>query len=306
MEKISIAIATYNGEKYLSKLLDSLLVQTVLPDEIIVSDDCSKDNTVQILEDYSKKLPIRILSNEINLGVNKNFEKAVGMCSGDYILICDQDDVWFPNNIEEKIRILKKLPEDQPALVTTQSIVTDKNSRILQKAYASKDVSDWRFLLTKCYQGTTMAFNRMVLNAMPKHWPEMFNEFPYDYCIYLTALLSGNVFASKEALMYYRTHDNNVSLKVSKVKNFLKQLFPTHKLYQDRISVSMTNNMKWLVSAIDEKMIISERKAYFESIFMCNKNCKINWIRFLRSENIPLSVRIRSLFGSMIYFFKDL
>ena len=151
-----------------------------------------------------------------------------------------------------------------------------------------------------------MAFNRMVLNAMPKHWPEMFNEFPYDYCIYLTALLSGNVFASKEALMYYRTHDNNVSLKVSKVKNFLKQLFPTHKLYQDRISVSMTNNMKWLVSAIDEKMIISERKAYFESIFMCNKNCKINWIRFLGSENIPLSVRIRSLFGSMIYFFKDL
>lgn len=306
MEKISIAIATYNGEKYLSELLDSILAQTVLPDEIIVSDDCSKDNTIRILKDYSKKLPIRVFSNEINLGVNKNFENAVKKCSGDYILICDQDDVWLTNNIEEKIRILKKLPKNQPALVTTQSIVTDKNSRILQKAYASKDVGDWRFLLTKCYQGATMAFNRMVLNAMPEHWPEMFDEFPYDYCIYLTALLSGNVYASKEALMYYRTHDNNVSLKVSKVKNFLKQIFPTHKLYQDRISVSMMNNIKWLVSAIDEKMIISERMACFEAISKCNKNCKINWIRFLKTENIPLSIRFQSLWGSMVYFLKEL
>lgn len=306
MEKVSIALATYNGGKYLSELLDSLLAQTILPNEIIVSDDLSKDNTIQILKDYSKKLPIRIFRNELNLGVNKNFENAVKKCSGDYILICDQDDVWFANNIEEKIRILEKLPKNQPALVTTQSIVADKNLKILQKAYASKDISDWLFLLTKCYQGTTKAFNRKLLDAMPRQWPETFKEFPYDYCIYLTALLTGNVYASKEALMFYRIHDNNASLKVSKFKNFIKHIFPTHKLYQDRISVSTMNNMRWLISAIDENLIIAERKKCFLSICDCAKKHKIDWFSFMKINCIPLSVKLRTVLGSIVFFFKEL
>ncbi|MDY6263405.1 MAG: glycosyltransferase [Fibrobacter sp.] len=305
-KKISIALATYNGEKYLSELLDSLLTQTVLPDEIVVSDDCSKDNTIQILRDYSKKLPIKVLCNESNLGVNKNFEKAVKMCSGDYILICDQDDVWLPNNIEKKICILEKMPQHLPMLVFSQSIVTDKNLRILQKRKLSKDIVDWRLLLTKHGQGTTMAFNRMLCNVLPKQWPNDFNIFPYDYYIYLTALLTGNVYTSKDALMFYRTHDNNASLKVSKFKNILKQIFPTYKLYQDRISVEMMNNMKWLLSAIDEKKIIAERKDCFEAISKCNNEKKIDWIRFLNIENVPRSIKLRSLLGTMAFFFKDL
>ena len=305
MEKVSIALATYNGGKYLSELLDSLLAQTILPNEIIVSDDLSKDNTIQILKDYSKKLPIRIFRNELNLGVNKNFENAVKKCSGDYILICDQDDVWLANNIEEKIRILEKLPKNQPALVTTQSIVADKNLKILQKAYASKDISDWLFLLTKCYQGTTMAFNRKLLDAMPRQWPETFKEFPYDYCIYLTALLTGNVYSSKEALMFYRIHDNNASLKVSKFRNFIKQIFPTQKLYQDRISVSMMNNMRWLISAIDENLIIVERRKIIDAFLQCRKDNKIRWTTFLRQKSIPFTIRFKSLCGSAVFSFKE-
>lgn len=306
MIKVSIALATYNGARYLPELLDSLSHQTLMPDEIIISDDCSNDNTVQILEQYSKKLPIRIIRNKSNLGVNKNFEKAIKNCTGDYILICDQDDVWFSNNIEEKIRVLEKMPTNQPALVTTQSVVTDKKLRILQKGYASKDIDDWRFLFTKHYQGTTMAFNRKLLDVLPGHWPETFGEFPYDYCIYLTALLTGNVYASKKALMCYRTHDNNVSIKVSKIKNFIKRIFPTHKLYQDRICIRMMNNMEWLLRAIDESVIIEERKSCFLSICNCVKKLRIDWLCFLRINSLPLSIRLRSIFGSVVFFFKEL
>lgn len=306
MTKVSIALATYNGATYLPELLDSLSHQTLKPDEIVISDDCSNDNTIRILERYSEELPIRIIRNKSNLGVNKNFEKAIKGCLGDYIFICDQDDVWFPNNIEEKIHILEEMSPNVPALVTTQSFVTDKKLRILQQRKLSKDINDWRYLLTKQGQGTTMAFNKKLLDALPKQWPEIFNEFPYDFCIYLTALLTGNTHASKEALMYYRTHDNNVSLKVSKIKNFIKQIFPTHKLYQDRISVSMMNNMRWLISAIDENLIIAERKKCFLSICDCAKKHKIDWFSFMKINCIPLSVKLRTVLGSIVFFFKEL
>lgn len=124
-KRISLAIATYNGANYLSELLNSLINQTVLPDEIIVVDDKSIDDTVLILKEYSSKLPIKIFENEKNYGVNLNFKKAVSLCSGDYILICDQDDVWFPENIETKVSLLEKLPRKQLNLVTSCSILTD-------------------------------------------------------------------------------------------------------------------------------------------------------------------------------------
>lgn len=305
MKKISIALATYNGATYLSELLDSLSHQTLKPDEIVISDDCSKDNTIQILEKYSKELPIRIIKNKSNLGINKNFERAIKGCVGDYILICDQDDVWYTNNIEEKICILERLPQNIPALVTTQSIVTDKNLRILQKRKLSKDINDWRYLLTMHGQGTTMAFNRKLLEAMPRQWPGTFNEFPYDYCIYLTALLTGNVYTSKEALMFYRTHENNASLKVSKVKNLLKQIFPTHKMYQNRISTRMMNNVEWLLAAVDENLIIVERRKFIDAFLQCRKDNKIRWTTFLRQKSIPFTIRFKSLCGSAVFSFKE-
>ena len=100
MPQISIAMTTYNGEKYLAEQLDSILSQTHTDWELIICDDCSTDSTWQILQEYAQKdSRIKIYKNEQNLGFKKNFEKAIGLCTGDYIALSDQDDVWFPEHL---------------------------------------------------------------------------------------------------------------------------------------------------------------------------------------------------------------
>src|SRR3989339_673267 len=98
---ISIAMCTYNGEKYIEQQLNSFLTQTILPNELVICDDCSKDKTIEILQEFSKKakFPVRIYLNEKNLGSTKNFEKAIGLSKGDIIFCSDQDDVWHNQKI---------------------------------------------------------------------------------------------------------------------------------------------------------------------------------------------------------------
>ncbi|URR35480.1 glycosyltransferase family 2 protein [Thermosynechococcus sp. HN-54] len=119
--RISIAMATYNGEKYLQEQLDSFLKQTCLPDELIVSDDCSNDNTVQILKNFTNYAPfeVKIYKNERNLGYAANFENALKQTSGNIIFLSDQDDVWFPNKIEYVIKIAQQ--NDQYLLYTNDA-----------------------------------------------------------------------------------------------------------------------------------------------------------------------------------------
>jgi glycosyltransferase involved in cell wall biosynthesis len=104
--KISVALCTYNGAKYLPEQLQSYLAQTRLPDELVVCDDGSTDATFSILENFrdTSSFPVIIARNEKQLGVIKNFEKAFSLCSGDVICPSDQDDVWMP----EKLSLIEK------------------------------------------------------------------------------------------------------------------------------------------------------------------------------------------------------
>ncbi len=101
---VSIALCTYNGEKFLPGQLDSLLAQDYAPIEIIAVDDCSNDNTWKILQEYVLKDDrLKLHQNKQNLGHTLNFERAIGLCSGDYIALADQDDLWEKNKISTLI-----------------------------------------------------------------------------------------------------------------------------------------------------------------------------------------------------------
>ena len=99
---ISVAMCTCNGEVYLREQLESILAQTMPPNELIVCDDASTDGTVAILESFKKAspFPVTIIVNKSRVGVCKNFENAVGHCSGDIIFLADQDDIWLPAKLE--------------------------------------------------------------------------------------------------------------------------------------------------------------------------------------------------------------
>lgn len=97
---ISVVMGTYNGEKYLREQLESIYGQTYKNIEVIVSDDCSTDNTVEILKGFSRDYGLIFTINKKNLGLVKNFEKVLSLAKGDYIALADQDDIWYPGKIE--------------------------------------------------------------------------------------------------------------------------------------------------------------------------------------------------------------
>ena len=110
--RISIAMATYNGANFLQRQLDSFLSQTRQPDELVVCDDGSSDDTFSILERFRQTAPfsVRIYRNAVNLGFTKNFEKALTKCTGDLVFLSDQDDIWLP----EKVAFVEEIFLENP------------------------------------------------------------------------------------------------------------------------------------------------------------------------------------------------
>jgi hypothetical protein len=137
--RVSIALATFNGERFLGEQLDSFLRQTRMPDELCVSDDCSDDGTLNILESFQSRapFPVRIISSGKRLGANLNFENAVSSCGGDVILFSDQDDVWLPRHVE----VLADLIESDSGIVAAAS-----NSKYVTEALAETGVDTQKSL----------------------------------------------------------------------------------------------------------------------------------------------------------------
>jgi glycosyltransferase involved in cell wall biosynthesis len=99
--KISVALCTFNGERFIQEQLQSILGQSRLPDELVVCDDGSTDHTVEILETFagSSPFPVRVMCNPIKLGPAQNFGQAIALCTGDLMAFCDQDDRWMPEKL---------------------------------------------------------------------------------------------------------------------------------------------------------------------------------------------------------------
>lgn len=110
--RLSIAMCTYNGAVFLPEQLSSFVTQTRLPDELVVCDDRSSDETVSLIEEFAAKspFPVRLYINDRTLGSNENFAKAIGLCEGDIIFLSDQDDVWLPQKLEKIERLFIECP----------------------------------------------------------------------------------------------------------------------------------------------------------------------------------------------------
>jgi glycosyltransferase involved in cell wall biosynthesis len=129
--RISVALCTFEGARFLEPQLESLAAQTRLPDELVACDDGSSDGTVEILRAFAGRspFPVRIEVNAATLRSTKNFEKAIGLCTGDLIATCDQDDVWLP----EKLALCEEAFARDPriGLVFSDAEVVDERLRPL-------------------------------------------------------------------------------------------------------------------------------------------------------------------------------
>ena len=131
--RVSVALCTYNGEKYLAQQLKSLAQQTRLPDELVVCDDCSSDSTPEMIQEFARTapFPVRFFRNPVNLRSTKNFEQAITLCDGDFISLCDQDDIWLPEKIASELSVL----EQDPTVggVFSDADLIDASSHMLDK-----------------------------------------------------------------------------------------------------------------------------------------------------------------------------
>ena len=150
---ISIAMTTYNGAQYIKEQIESILNQTIQDFELIICDDCSSDNTFELLQEYaSKDSRITALRNDKNLGFKRNFEKVIGLCKGDYIALSDQDDIWFPNHLE----ILKNAIKGKVMLSCARPIFVDEG------------IARHIFLGRSSFQGASMMIRKSFFDiALP-------------------------------------------------------------------------------------------------------------------------------------------
>jgi glycosyltransferase involved in cell wall biosynthesis len=127
-ERISVAMCTYNGERFLAQQLASIAQQSRLPDELVVCDDRSTDRTVAMIREFaaSVRYPVRIFENEHNLGVAANFERAIRLCEGNLIALADQDDIWYPIRLERSEQEFLAHPE-AGLIFSDADLIDDKN-----------------------------------------------------------------------------------------------------------------------------------------------------------------------------------
>ena len=216
--KISIAMCTYNGCKFLQEQLDSISSQTRLPDELIVCDDGSSDSTLSILKDFSDsaKFPVRIRCNSSRLGISKNFEQAISLARGNLIALCDQDDIWRHDKLEILVQQLCEKPE--VGYVFTDAIVINELGETIHESlwkevvfdrqqyaiFSRGPVGQLRVLFRgNKVTGATMAF-RAMLKAISLPIPEL---WAHDAWIAFASSINGiRGLAIHEPLIYYRRH----------------------------------------------------------------------------------------------------
>ncbi|RAJ92132.1 glycosyl transferase family 2 [Larkinella arboricola] len=215
---ISVALCTYNGEAYLSTQLQSLLTQSQLPDELIVCDDDSTDQTRIILEKFAADapFPVQIIRNTTRLGYNKNFEKALSLCSGDLIFICDQDDYWLPEKIATLSAYLIQHPETE--LVFSNAVIADANLNDTGRLFwdtvrfTTPIRERWRrgeamevLLDGNRVMGCASALRRRLLTLLLPI-PALPN-YIYDGWLGLIAAAKGTIDFYEKPLIRYRTHE---------------------------------------------------------------------------------------------------
>lgn len=228
--KISVALCTYNGEKFLREQIDSILNQSVSVGEIVVCDDCSTDTTTIILKEYHQKYPelFRIFINEKNLKSNVNFEKAIGLTTGDYIFLADQDDKWRYDKVEKTIKVFSENPSAE-GVFSNADLMDEKSNKIDTKLDLWSNINFFISLngekidlyKSLTYIGNFVTGATLCLKKEVKDFGLPFqtsSSFLHDEWLALILCSRNTLYYSEERLMSYRLHTNQ-QVGMGKIKN---------------------------------------------------------------------------------------
>lgn len=217
---ISVAMCTYNGAKYLPEQLKSIADQTVSVDELVVCDDRSKDDTIEIIKTFAatSKFPVSIHVNEQNLGSTRNFEKCLSLCKGDIIILSDQDDRWRKDKVQKQVAYLNAHPgldavfsdaekindDSEPTGGTIwEEIEFDQARQQLWKSGRPHEILFNGFVVT----GATLAIRKSCLERLMP-FPTHVQDLIHDAWIAMVLSLENKIDFIPETLISYRIHSS--------------------------------------------------------------------------------------------------
>ena len=289
---IDILMATYNGEKYLRPQLDSILHQSNQEWRLIIRDDCSTDNTVQIIKEYQLLRPnqIQLIQADKPSGsAQNNFFALMDYAKAPYVAFADQDDIWFSDKLELTYKKIKELESkhgrDVPLMVHTDLAVVDKNlKQINASLFAMQDMDAERnklhqLIVQNCATGCTMMINRELLELIHKK-PQ--HAVMHDMWIALVASAFGQIGFVNKATMLYQQHGNNTNgaKNVKTFKYFLWKLRSANEIHQNLVAqyrqageflkiyeTKLTNEQCQMLKAYAE----FEHKTEFQKLFCLKK-----------------------------------
>lgn len=207
--KVSVAMATYNGEKYIQEQVDSILSQLSSEDELIISDDHSSDGTVSIVEKYIKEdSRVKLFFNE-EKGVTSNFENAIKRTSNDIIFLSDQDDIWKPEKVKTVLSYYEKRPKVQ-MIMSDITVVDNELNTTIDSFYEFRGsrAGVIKNIIKNSYIGCAMSFRKELktkILPIPRNVPM------HDMWIGLVADMNKSALLIPEKLIYYRRHDSTVT-----------------------------------------------------------------------------------------------
>jgi len=270
-------MATYNGANYLKEQLDSIYNQTYKNIEVIVTDDCSTDGTVEILEQYVQTHGLKYYVNEKNLGFVKNFEKAISLCEGEYIALADQDDVWLPEKLKTLMaKIGSKL------MIHSDCFIINAKGEIVTSSWKKENgymVSVENLLFKNVVTGCTVLMHRNLLDsACP--FPRGLKH--HDWWLALCAATRNSLKYTDECLIQYREHvaqetgrgDETPILR--RVYRNVKNRYLNRDFYR---TVGYKNHLQNLYALKEDRECLSGYKTVLEdaiTYFENYLNCKIH------------------------------
>ena len=245
-------MTTYNGERFLGEQLKSLMEQTLLPDEIVVADDCSTDGSLSLVGDFAAVHPEVewvVYKNDHNLGWKRNFKNAIFKARGEFTYLCDQDDIWTPSHIALLRFALDAHPEVDVLTSHAEPVCEEgafESAALKRGSGESGEVvavpADKRYLLVRA-PGCTYCVRRTFEKSLEPFWPD---DFPHDSILYSAACLKGTLAHLDTTTLMFRRHANNASdLRTKDRENSLELMH--YFLYKNSVL------REWLLSLSEEE-----------------------------------------------------
>lgn len=284
--KVSVVLTTYNGEKYLYELLNSLRNQTYQINEVLICDDGSSDSTQEIIAGYIKKYHLRhwvTIFNSPNKGWKKNFRDGLLMAKGDLVFPCDQDDIWEENKIERMITIMGE-NENIQLLSSDYLPVYETGGQVVEKIYSAsgtlvKVPFDSHFASGN-RPGCVMCIRRELIEKTRPIWEEW---YPHDAFLWTVSIFMNGCYIIHEPLIRYRRHSGNTTNRVTRDKEAVILSLKRNR----NLSDWLINNPN-IPSSEDKKDMLKQFKNY--------ANIRIELLEQKKVSNFVKLIRYRCFY----------